>query len=491
MKPRLFYFIFFSLLLFSSIRIFSQSGNSIKESGINPSMHVDTGVSCSGGPGSEIHDDSALNDSCRYVIKMRPAVYPWSYLTVCVTFTRISSGQQNLTFDIIVYDTTGSGGAPGNLVAIFTGKVAPNINIFPLTSAYRYTFLNIPYISSGAYYIGIRWHNNPSTGVYLAQDESPSTPLWPGYQGTGSGPNPTWILTQNGAGQQAYRCSAIRTEGAFAIVPLCEQFAVATFPPTGWSLNYTGTLYWERAAQSGFGLGTGSARYDMWNAPVGDNQSMVTLSFNQSQPGDSLVMDIAFQPWQTAQDSLIILTSTNDGSTFTSLVRLGPLQMQTATGQPQPFMPTASQWQKRKYGPLPVGTDRIQFLGKSQFGDGVYIDSICVLSNLTGIIHNINLVPGQYSLAQNYPNPFNPSTVISYSLPKSGNIKLTIFDVLGREVKVLENGYKQAGSYDVIFDGSNFASGVYFYKMVVGDPEHSGLNNGDSFTATKKMLMVK
>jgi hypothetical protein len=70
--------------------------------------------------------------------------------------------------------------------------------------------------------------------------------------------------------------------------------------------------------------------------------------------------------------------------------------------------------------------------------------------------------------------------MITYALPKAGNVKLTVFDVLGREVKTLVNEYKTAGTYNVTFDGSSLSSGLYFYRI-----------NAGSFTDTKKMVLVK
>ena len=99
---------------------------------------------------------------------------------------------------------------------------------------------------------------------------------------------------------------------------------------------------------------------------------------------------------------------------------------------------------------------------------------------LTAIHSNTNQVPSSYNLAQNYPNPFNPSTKISFSIPKAGNVKLAVFDILGKQVTELVNGFKQAGTYDINFNASNIASGVYFYKIESG-----------SFTEVKKMLLVK
>lgn len=93
---------------------------------------------------------------------------------------------------------------------------------------------------------------------------------------------------------------------------------------------------------------------------------------------------------------------------------------------------------------------------------------------------SLHLVPGVFELAQNYPNPFNPRSVIRYQLPMVSNVSLAVFDLLGREVAVLVDERKAPGSYEVQFDASRFASGVYFYRLRAGD-----------FVATKKMLLLK
>jgi len=93
--------------------------------------------------------------------------------------------------------------------------------------------------------------------------------------------------------------------------------------------------------------------------------------------------------------------------------------------------------------------------------------------------NNIN-IPTEYSLLQNYPNPFNPTTTISYDIPNDGNVKIKIFDITGREIQTLVNEMKLAGEYRIIFDGSNLASGVYFYKIETG-----------SFVQNKRMLLIK
>ncbi|MGA2669673.1 MAG: T9SS type A sorting domain-containing protein [Ignavibacteria bacterium] len=109
------------------------------------------------------------------------------------------------------------------------------------------------------------------------------------------------------------------------------------------------------------------------------------------------------------------------------------------------------------------------------------VDNITIHGcSLVGVPGNQSNIPDKYALSQNYPNPFNPATMITYALPKAGNVKLTVYDVLGREVKTLVNEYKTAGTYNVTFDGSSLSSGLYFYRI-----------NAGSFTDTKKMVLVK
>ncbi|MBL8016320.1 MAG: T9SS type A sorting domain-containing protein, partial [Ignavibacteria bacterium] len=93
---------------------------------------------------------------------------------------------------------------------------------------------------------------------------------------------------------------------------------------------------------------------------------------------------------------------------------------------------------------------------------------------------NNNQVPVKFELGQNYPNPFNPVTNIRYSVPRQSLVKLVVYDILGREVKTLVNEMRTAGTYEAVFDASQFASGVYFYRMESGD-----------FTDVKKLVILK
>ena len=90
-------------------------------------------------------------------------------------------------------------------------------------------------------------------------------------------------------------------------------------------------------------------------------------------------------------------------------------------------------------------------------------------STVTSVDNHISTVPNEYLLSQNYPNPFNPSTRISWQSPVSSHQTLKVFDILGNEIATLVNEYKPAGKYEVDFDGSRLASGIYFYKLTAGN----------------------
>jgi len=90
------------------------------------------------------------------------------------------------------------------------------------------------------------------------------------------------------------------------------------------------------------------------------------------------------------------------------------------------------------------------------------------------------IAPDSYSLSQNYPNPFNPKSNIKFQIAKSGEVKLVIFDVLGREVTTLVNEQLQPGTYEAEWDAVNYPSGVYFYILTTSD-----------YSEKRKMVLVK
>jgi hypothetical protein len=99
---------------------------------------------------------------------------------------------------------------------------------------------------------------------------------------------------------------------------------------------------------------------------------------------------------------------------------------------------------------------------------------------IIGIESDEPSAPTRYDLSQNYPNPFNPSTTINFAVPKAGNVKITVYDMLGREVEILTNKEYSVGVHKIEWNASRYSSGVYFYKL-----ESAG------FSMAKKMLLIK
>jgi hypothetical protein len=116
------------------------------------------------------------------------------------------------------------------------------------------------------------------------------------------------------------------------------------------------------------------------------------------------------------------------------------------------------------------------------YGDALIIktDSAFNTPIITGINNISYQITDEFEVYQNYPNPFNSSTSIKFYIPKSGNVKLKIYDITGREIKTLVNEIKNPGSYIVTFNGTELASGVYFYRIQSGD-----------FVQVKKMVLIK
>lgn len=283
------------------------------------------------------------------------------------------------------------------------------------------------------------------------------------------------------------------------LTSLAESFEGTTFPPTGWTrYKMTGSTDpgWTRVPIStpgplpgwngGFytappGGGTAVA-FVTYNLSVGSNDEwLVTPQIMNVQPGDSLYFWLQKNGYTNAyldNMDIKISTTTNAQGSFTV----------TVANLVFPANTTDTNWTRRGYniGSLvsPGANIYIAFrehvVDNLNDGAAFSLDLVQVTGNPVGINNNGNEIPKSYNLEQNYPNPFNPTTNIKFALPKSGNVKLAVYDILGNEVSVLIDGYKQAGNYTADFDASKLSSGVYFYKLVSAD-----------FVSTKKMMLIK
>ena len=99
---------------------------------------------------------------------------------------------------------------------------------------------------------------------------------------------------------------------------------------------------------------------------------------------------------------------------------------------------------------------------------------------ITGINTEVAILPEEYILKQNYPNPFNPVTTIEFSLPTTGNTLLTIYNLLGEEVSRLVDGTLSAVYNLIEWNSTNYASGIYFYRLQAGD-----------FVLARKMVLLR
>ena len=116
------------------------------------------------------------------------------------------------------------------------------------------------------------------------------------------------------------------------------------------------------------------------------------------------------------------------------------------------------------------------------------LDGIRITASWGGIVavQNISQVAKTFNLSQNYPNPFNPSTTIKFSIPELSFVTLKVYDMLGREVSGLVNGYLNTGEYSIKFDASGLPSGTYFYRLSALSKETNNLINN-----TRPMVLIK
>ena len=149
-----------------------------------------------------------------------------------------------------------------------------------------------------------------------------------------------------------------------------------------------------------------------------------------------------------------------------------------------------SVWIKRYNGPGNTGDKAysiaVDVLGNvyvtgSSTGSGTYTDYATIkYSQSTGIRQISSNIPEEFSLSQNYPNPFNPVTNLEFGISDLGFVSLKVYDILGKEIITLVNEKLSPGNYKVEFDGRGFTSGVYFYRLNIGE-----------FTDTKRMILIK
>jgi Secretion system C-terminal sorting domain len=139
------------------------------------------------------------------------------------------------------------------------------------------------------------------------------------------------------------------------------------------------------------------------------------------------------------------------------------------------FLDTDNQWKICPNQKIDVSTNTISIAQASTYS--YFALSAAKVNTVSGLGSEI---PQNFYLNQNFPNPFNPATTISYQLPKSGHVKLAVYDLLGHEIATLVNGDKPEGYYSVSFDASQIPSGMYLCRLGAGE-----------YTKTTKMILTK
>ncbi|MDD5362592.1 MAG: T9SS type A sorting domain-containing protein [Ignavibacteria bacterium] len=222
------------------------------------------------------------------------------------------------------------------------------------------------------------------------------------------------------------------------------------------------TYYWRARAENSTGTGPWSS---VWNFRVAALPTAPTLvsppNYSSNQPPtilldwDSLASASTYR-LQIASDSLFISTVFDTSGVTRSYVRM------------------------RSGILLPNGKYYWRVNATNIAGTGPWSVMWNFRVNPSGIYQYSSETPNEFKLYNNYPNPFNPSTNIKFAIPKSASVKISVFDVSGKEIEALVNDKLQAGIYETRWNASKCSSGIYFYKIIAGD-----------FSETKKMLLIK
>jgi hypothetical protein len=109
-----------------------------------------------------------------------------------------------------------------------------------------------------------------------------------------------------------------------------------------------------------------------------------------------------------------------------------------------------------------------------------FINQVAVFDTIVSVSQLGSEIPDKYELYQNYPNPFNPETKIKFDIPQPGQVKLAIYNILGEQIALLQNGFLNYGRYESSWNASALPSGVYFYKLETED-----------FVSIKKLVLLK
>jgi hypothetical protein len=257
------------------------------------------------------------------------------------------------------------------------------------------------------------------------------------------------------------------------LVRWSEGFEGTTFPPAGWlAVTNAGSQTWQRSTSPVI-FGTGSAFIRSEGGTVQNDNWLIAPRIQAlSNTRFSFWAKRALRFGSFRNDTILVKVSTGARSVASfsaELARIRPtdtvasryeVSLSAYAGQPV--------FVALHYNVLNQGNVLID----SVMADTARFSSVSML--------NTQAKPTRYALEQNYPNPFNPSTGIRYQVSGVSDVRLEVFDMLGRKVSTLVNERQAAGAYQAIFNAANLASGVYFYRLQAG-----------AFVETRKMMLVR
>ncbi len=296
----------------------------------------------------------------------------------------------------------------------------------------------------------------------------------------GSGGNFSGEIPDFSGAQFQYYFRTVDDNGAQAFYPLGGEIHPYSVIPGSNTLEDSfenGLLYWKSGGTNNM-WGLTAIDAVTGNVSISDSptlnyfdntDSWLESTFSLDLSGGASTMSFHFMGHlQADRDSLFIEASVNNGASW-SRVGDGISGSQTNFIQYDVSL--------NDYGGQPDVKVRFHLVTDgSGRRDGMLIDDVSISWNPTGVEDDDFPVPGQLSLSQNYPNPFNPSTSISFSIREKGEVNLTVFDLLGREVNTIASGVFVPGNHTVEWTGTDsrgrdVASGIYLYRIQFGDVE--------------------
>ena len=383
-------------------------------------------------PGTMLYDDGLSNQGWSWMggngglgSRFVPPTYP--VVVDSIRFFVTGGGASTHPFTAQILDDDGPGGTPGTV--LFTQSIST-----PTANAWCGAVTNIT-ISSGAFYVG--WQMQDSLTAPLGTDSTLQLGSRQSYEYTG-----VWCAFRNSENYDIMIRARIHEAGAIpnVTIDLEPVSPPIQIPPGGGSFNFNASIHNGEATSQTFGV---------W--------IMVQL------PNGSW--------WGPALGPLTLTLAPNFTLTRTrtqSVPGSAPAGAYVYEGRVGTYPATVWDSDSFPFTKLAVGDGGALVPEWSNTGQSFEIGQT-----------EVTQMPSAFTMGVR-PNPFNPTTTISFALPEAARVTLAVYDVSGRQVAELVNGWRDAGSHEVTFDGSNLTSGIYVYRLTA-----------DNFSASGKMVLMK